>query len=296
MSVDKECLESGSAVKDIKENSISPGTVALRSAAAAMALGFAAPMAHAALQVQLHQVNTSVGLQPTTATNKWKLQTDPSVTITNPTSNESDQEDPPSPFHFYIPIAGQFGNTWDPTKFNLAVSPVTNTYSLGDTVDGLLPYQVLSFDVLMKDGGSYHVQEDPTNPALDDVIPNGDVGGGEAGEIDNVNFALIGDLKSTAPSADSDPFLYEINLIPIDPGPDFDPGVATVKIGPNDFYTIGPSASDPNSEDPVITTFNNPDEGQIINGATTGVPEPATSGLLAALTFGLFGRRPKKQA
>ena len=61
-------------------------------AGAAVACLGAANGVYGAAQVALHQVNTSVGLLPSNAANKWKLQTDPVVT------------DPD--FSQYIPIEG----------------------------------------------------------------------------------------------------------------------------------------------------------------------------------------------
>src|ERR1700761_4822488 len=94
------------------------------SAALAVACLGIASSAQAALQVSLHQVNTSVGLKPTNATNQWKLQTDPAI--------ENISNDPVE-----YTLGAELNNTYDPTQFSLAVSPISGTYALGYSVQGI---------------------------------------------------------------------------------------------------------------------------------------------------------------
>src|SRR5450432_2497213 len=127
-------------------------TTRIGIASAASIFGLA-PLARGALQVALHEVNTSVGLLPTSTANKWKLQTDPA--IVDPVLSS------------YIPVNGSLCNSFDPTKFKLAVNPLSLTYALGDTVEGLGAYQVTQFDVETKNGGLVDVKQDPSDPTKD---------------------------------------------------------------------------------------------------------------------------------
>ncbi len=102
-------------------------------AATIFCLGFASA-AHAALEKELHEVNTSVGLLPNSATNDWKLETDPCMSILPGTT-----PDYVSTFDLStaIPIEGMLDASFDPTKFQLALDPTTNNFALGYSVQGL---------------------------------------------------------------------------------------------------------------------------------------------------------------
>ncbi|MDP9172459.1 MAG: PEP-CTERM sorting domain-containing protein [Planctomycetota bacterium] len=231
------------------------------------------PKAQAALQVALHHANTSVGILPTSTLNKWKLQTDPAI----PDQNVAD----------YIPVAGSLCNSYDPTKFKLAVNPITGNYALGDTAVGLGPFEVTSFDVQTKNGGLIDVKIDPTNPKKDVITDTGDVGGGESGNVLNIAFDLIPDRIAEALPAVQDQLFFELNLVQIGPGAaPFNPGLVTAFPDAKSFITIVPI--DPLSNDPPQTT---PPEGI---DPSNNLPEPAASGLIVLGATGWLGRRRRK--
>jgi hypothetical protein len=236
-----------------------------------------APAAQAALQVALGKANTSVGLLPTSTANKWKLQTDPAI-VQNTVSGPD--------LSTYIPISGSLSNSYDPTKFTLAVNPLTMTYGLGDSVIGLGAYEVTSFDVQTKNGGLIDVKPNPADPNTDlitDITTAGPVGGGESGNVLNVQFQLIPDRRALALPATVDQFFYELHLVQIGTGSNFNPGIGTAFPDGSSFLTDAPA--DPTNPSPAITT---PNTG--INSSTS-VPEPAMVGLFAITAGTLLARR-----
>lgn len=247
-------------------------------AASLMSLG-SVSTAQGAAETALKEVNTSIGVVGTTSANKWKLITDPAITVTNPTPDGSAIFDP----SLYIPISGAFANLYDPTKQHLATD-ADGQYATGVTVEGVLPFQVLGFDVLMKGGGDIKVEVDPTNPAADIVTPTGDVTDGEAGEVDDIQFALIGDLRGDALTANLDQNFFDVVLLN-NPGVT-GPPTGTVEGGPGGSLTIGPvDPTNPNSPDDVTT--------QDIDTVIT--PEPG-SAVLMLVSAGFMGLRRRKSS
>jgi PEP-CTERM motif len=264
---------------------------------AVLALGFAFTYdAQAALQVTLGEVNTSVGVKPTSTKNKWALQTDPEINASSAGPNLDD----------YIPFQGSLCDSYDPTKFQLDTNPTTGQYDLGDTVQGMGPYEVFGFDVLMNGGGVVDVHANPLGgPDLINLI--GNTTGGEAGEVLNIQYELIPDRTNQAAPVDTDQFFYQINLTQIqDVTPDdgvsplasaFDPGVVTAFGNVNSFLTI--NTTNPNSGGlPSYTTtfsatgFNG---GPNFIPSTNAVPEPTTLSLLAIGILSLATRRNRGQ-
>jgi hypothetical protein len=231
--------------------------------------------AQGALQVALGKVNTSVGVLPTSVTNKWKLETDPAFT-------PSDDID----LSTYVPIDGELSDTYDPTKFMLATDDDGN-YGLETSVVGVGPYQVTGFDVLMNGGGNVSVQENPSDPETDTITKTGTTDEGEFGEIDDIQFALIADERSQAMPATVDQVFYDINLVTIGPGGDgFVPGIVTAFPGPDGFLTIG--SNDPNADPLTITT-----PSADIN-SSTNVPEPLSISFFTAGALGAIYRRRRR--
>jgi hypothetical protein len=255
---------------------------AIAMPAAAIAATFSclafAPVARAALETAQKEVNTSIGVQPTSTANKYKLITDPTVTVTNPAPDGVAPIFDPS---LYIPISGAFATLYDPTKQHLATN-ADGQYATGVTVEGILPFQVLGFDVLMNGGGNIQVEVDPSNPAADIVTPTGDVTDGEAGEVDDIQFALIGDLRGTALTANLDQNFYDVVLLD-NPGVTGPPS-GTVEGGPGGFLTIGPvDPNNPNSPEDVTS--------QDINPMSTPEPGSAVLMLVSASFMGLRRRK-----
>jgi hypothetical protein len=259
---------------------------------AVLALGFGfATSAQAALEVTLGEVNTSVGIKPTTTANKWKLQTDPEI----------DSSSTGPDLSTYIPVEGSLCDSYDPTKFMLATDPTTGLYGIGpaSTVDPLGPFIVTGFDVLMKGGGVVDVQINPLDfngPAI--IKDIGNVSGGEAGQVLNITYELLNQQRAQAGPVDLDQYFYEINLVQIGTDPNFTPGVVTTFGNVNSFLTIDP-ISDP-TETPAleITTTFNPTSGP--NGGpnftrSTNVPEPTSLSLLAIGILSLTTRRNRGQ-
>ncbi len=251
------------------------------------ALCFAlAPLAHGAAEVALHEANTSVGLKPTNATNEWKLETDPAMTMVDP---DDSNPGPTTPLQNYIYTSGSLCDTYDPSQFHLMVNPNTDNYDLGWSVIGDDPFQVTGFEVLTNDGGLVDVQENPSNPAqsiVTDDTTNGPVGGGEAGEVENITFVLTPDLAFEALPATMDQFFYDINLVPnFETGPIINDVLYTCTTDSQSELTIAPNTPG-DSDPPEITTFQN------INGST--LPEPSSLSLLFFGAFGLLRRRKHK--
>ena len=254
---------------------------------AALALGFAfACDAQAALQLALGEVNTSVGVKPTTTANKWKLQTDPEIDSSS--TNFLDN---------YIPVEGSLCNSYDPTKFTLDVNPNTGTYGLGYSVEGLGPYQVIGFDVLMNGGGFIDVHENPTPGGADIVTLLGNTTGGQSGEVLNIRYQIIADQVQNAGPVDLDQLFYELNLTQIGNSPTFDPGIVTTFGNVNSFLTINPTSGAAPGSLPITTTFNatgGPDGGPNFQ-ASNNVPEPTSLSLLAIGVLSLATRRNRGQ-
>ena len=137
-------------------------------------------VAHGAAETALKEANTSIGVLPTTTTNKWKLITDPVVNTPAPSDIPDSSQVDIIPMN-YIVIGGNLANTYDPTEFHL-LQDNNGNYATGVSVEGILPYSILGFDVVTKDGGSIDVSVNPTNPAVDlitDDTTDGPVGGAE---------------------------------------------------------------------------------------------------------------------
>ncbi|HEX4054871.1 MAG TPA: PEP-CTERM sorting domain-containing protein [Tepidisphaeraceae bacterium] len=250
-------------------------------AATMLCLGFVS-VAHGALEKELHEVNTSVGLLPTSATNVWKLETDPVLSIQNSPDSLTSGFD----LSTAIPIEGMLDASFDPTKFQLALDP-GNEFALGYSVQGLGAYSVTGFEVLLSTGGYVDVQETNGNPLEDTVMDVGDTQGGvETGVVDDIHFVLQSSLKNLALLATQDQLFYQLNLVAIGGGPGFDPGIGMTFAGPDSFLTV----EDANGN--MDTTTNDPDGGQYIYSSST-VPEPATIGLLGLASAGLLRRRQK---
>jgi len=229
--------------------------------------------ADGAAETALKEANTSIGVLPTNATNKWKLITDPAIT----TPALSTDDDTIIPMDYYV-IGGLLDNTYDASKYHLLQDATTNNYATGVSVEGVLPYEVLAFDVLMKGGGSVDVAVNASDPAVDTITDVGDVTGGEAGEVDDIQFALIGDLRGEALTANNDQDFFDLVLIDNE-GTD-PPMTGTAFAGPDSFITLGPI--DPTNPDNVVITDINPSE----------VPEPASAVLmLVGATFMVLRRR-----
>jgi hypothetical protein len=253
---------------------------------AILATGFAlAGQAQAALQVVLGEVNTSVGIKPTTTANKWKLQTDPSVdpSVTNV-------------FDTYIPSEGSLCNSFDPTKFTLAVNPNTGTYGLGYTVEGLGAYEVIAFDVELTSGGYVDVHANPTPGGPDLVTLLGNTSGTPDGNILNIFYELLPDRVEDAAPADTDQLFYDINLNQIGTDPNFTPGVVTTFGNVNSFFTVVPTSGSPAGSVPITTDFSA--TGGIGGGpnfqSSSNVPEPTSLSLLTLGAVALAKRRNRR--
>jgi PEP-CTERM motif len=246
--------------------------------ASALCLGFAST-AHAALEAELHEVNTSVGLAPTSASNEWALITDPSMAAT--TTN---------PLSIYIPEEGMLDNSFNPNDFQLAVSPYTNTFALGYSVQGVGAFEVTSFAVQMSGGGYYDVVQDPDNPNNSVVSAQGNVSGTETGVVDDIFFELNGSEVNQVLPATEDQNFFQLNLVPVtapaDSPDSFNPGIGTVFADSSSFFTIIPANPDDTTDPTIITNFSD----GTINGSST-VPEPGTLGLIALSALGGLAAR-----
>ncbi|MGD0138234.1 MAG: hypothetical protein ABSD28_05110 [Tepidisphaeraceae bacterium] len=234
-----------------------------------------ASAAQAALEVKLHEVNTSVGLQPTSTTNIWKLETDPMI--------------PDPVLSDYIPISGILDNTYDPTQFKLALDPaVTPTstdpgYRLGFSVEGVPPFQVTSFEVM--DTIGYFLIQATSDPTVDTVTPSSDPSpnGIPFGAVDNITFSLIASEQNEAQPITVDQNFFELNLVPLETTPIINPLLYSATPGPNGTI-IG---EDPEGDMNVTTVAN----GTI---STSYVPEPVAASLLALWAIGLAARRRRR--
>jgi hypothetical protein len=243
-------------------------------------LGVVAP-AQAALEKSLHEVNTSVGLKPTNATNQLKLETDPSIPAGSSDTTDSS----------YIPIAGAIDNTYDPSQFKLAIDPNTATYALGYSVQGIDPFEVDSFQVLDTNGGFYTVSM-TSDPNVDTVTPSTDPApnGIEAGKVNLVTFGLIPSMKNLALPATQDQNFFELNLVALNGSPDIIPENYSTGGGPGCFLQLG----NPGGTIITLTDGVQGPDGQIVVFNASIVPEPASVGLLGITAVGLMGRRRRR--
>lgn len=252
-----------------------------------------ASSAQAALEVSLHEVNTSIGLKATNATNSWKLETDPSIpaiSIGNDTTDAS-----------YIPIAGELNNTYDPTQFSLAVSPnanplitqanpLTPNYQLGYSVEAIDPFSVTGFQVFDTNGGYYQVSISPSDPDDESVTPVNSPNGIQAGIVDDITFVLNPSEKNEALPATQDQNFFELNLVALNNNPIIVPQDYTSSGGPGSYLEIG----NPGGNNITLTNGQTGPDGQtvVFNGAM--IPEPATLSLAMLGMVGLAARRRRR--
>ncbi|HEY1921337.1 MAG TPA: PEP-CTERM sorting domain-containing protein [Tepidisphaeraceae bacterium] len=237
-------------------------------------------VAHGAAETALKEANTSIGVLPTNATNKWKLITDPVVNTPAPVTSPDSSNVMIDPSQ-YLVVGGVLANTYDASMFHL-LQDSSGNYATGVSVEGVLPYEILGFDVLMKNGGSIDVEVNSTNHAVDTITDVGDIGGGELGEVDDIQFSLIGDLRSEALTANLDQNFFDLVLIDND-GVTGPPTTGTVIGGPGGQVDLGPI--DPTDPNVVPITVINP----------MSVPEP-TSASLVLLSAGVMALRRHKSA
>jgi hypothetical protein len=228
------------------------------------------PSARAALEVSLHEVNTSVGLKPINATNEWKLETDP-VVIGAPAVDDT--------------LGGSLNNTYDPTQFSLATDPETGSYALGYSVQAIDPFIVTSF-IVEDTQGSYAVSENLTTD-VQTVTPSVDPAPNnvEAGIVEDITFELNLSEENEALPATMDQNFFQLNLIPLENIPNI--------VGTN-YSTYGADGSylligDPGDvPDGTKLTFPN------TTFDTSYVPEPTIVGLLGIGLLGLSARRHRR--
>lgn len=242
-------------------------------------------VAPAAEQVELGKVSTSVGVAPTSAANKFKLITDPVVT-----GNDEEGADPSD----YIPTEGYLNSHFDTSQFTLNTDPNTGKFSLASTVMGVLPFQVLGFEVQTVDGGLIDVQDngeggdtysDITNGPLDPT--DGPVGGAPNGNVYDIHFKIINDEQGSAMPSNMDQDFYALFLTQIGNDPYQGDDTTFVNNFPGDSadtssVTFNPI--NPASGLPTITVFP-PD----INNSV--VPEVSTASFLAMGGIAAFMRR-----
>jgi hypothetical protein len=258
------------------------------SGALAISCLFLASTANAALEVELHEVNTSVGLAHTAA-NTWKLETDPVI--------PASVDDIPGPYgenldEFY-PISGTLDNTFDPNTFRLATAPPngpSDALGLGYSVEGIAPFGVSSFEVPcynsegVNDGSYFLVQQTGDNGFADTVTAVGDPDQlMETGQVNDINFYLIASDKTpTEPmpiTVDQD--FFQLNLVPLngDNNVTIVPELYSASGGPNGSLTI----SDPDGNTDTTTSEN----GVIV---TSYVPEPSSAMLIGIPAMMLLKR------
>jgi hypothetical protein len=263
----------------------------------------AAPAAEAALQTAAGKVNTSVGLTKAnakTATQQWQLATDPTIpaesvggTFVLPPADTN--------IHNYFPTSGVLDNTFDPTQFKLALNS-SGQFALGDTVQGLSPFEVTSFKVLVDnvdgtDTGSYFLVQQTANPLVDLVTPvssfeSPDAGqepdmNAETGAVNDITFDLVASEKGVNLDdglfhplpVDEDQNFYQINLIPLEDNPDIQPLLYSSSGDPDGSLTISDGGGN------TVTTTG-PD-----NFTTSYLPEPGSVALIAMSSVGLMKRR-----
>ena len=259
----------------------------------ACALLLASPcLALGAQQVALGFVNTSTGVKPTSTKNKDALITDPSLSFVEGST----------PMDFF-PAEGLLNTHFDPTQYQLYVDPNVGTFSLGTTVQGAFPYQVLGFEVQTSDGGLIDVQDNGNNGDTYSQITSGPldptdgaVGGTETGNVYDIHFKIINDEQSSALSSDQDQNFYQLFLTRIGANPPGDDSTfpTTFANDPADtsFVTFDPEEGTTGLSD--FTVINGVDGG-VINGSV--VPEVSSAGFLAigGLTLFLRRRKAKKQ-
>ncbi|MGD0463214.1 MAG: PEP-CTERM sorting domain-containing protein [Tepidisphaeraceae bacterium] len=264
-------VKNGARKSDLKAMITAPASAV---AATLICLGLVS-VAQGAAETKLKEANTSIGVLPTSVTNEWKLITDPAITTPAPVDNTVDETFDPS--QYYV-IGGSLDNTYDASKYHLLQDPTTDTYATGVSVEGVLPYEVTGFDVLMNGGGNVDVQVNPTDPAVDTVTKTGDTSDGELGEVDDITFALIGDLRGMAKTSDMDQDFFDLVLV--DNEGTAPPTTGTAFGGPDSFITLGPiNPANPNVD---ITDIN-----------PSGLPEPASAALML-FGAGFMGLRRRK--
>jgi hypothetical protein len=245
-----------------------------------LALALSPCAAHAAQQVSIGKVNTSVGVKPTSAKNKFILETDPAFSpgAVVPGGTPAD----------YIPTEGLLNNFFDPTQFQLATDPSTGTFALGASVAGEGAYQVVGFEVQTVDGGLVDVQdngqggENVTNDTSSPLDPSGGpVGGGETGNVYDIHFKIISQDRALAQPSSVDQNFYELFLIGNNPTINDE----TTFVTPDSYITFSPI--DPTDSDLSSFTVDAP------NIAPSVVPEVSTAGFLAVGGASLFLRRRK---
>jgi hypothetical protein len=235
--------------------------------------------AQGAAETKLKEANTSIGVLPTNATNQWKLITDPVITTPDATPSDEVVFDP---MNYYV-VSGSLDNSYDASKFHLLTDSDGN-YATGVTAEGVLPYQVTGFDVLMNGGGDIKVEVNPANPAVDIITPTGDVTDGEKGEVDDITFSLIGDLRSEAKTSNNDENFFDLVLVDND-GVTGPPTTGTVFAGPDSNIVLGPvDPTDPNN----VTITD-------INPMSLSVPEPGSTALML-VSAGFMSLRRRKAA
>jgi hypothetical protein len=252
---------------------------------------FLGSAAQAALEVELHEVNTSVGLAKTAA-NTWKLETDPVMTPSNAPADIPEGE----LLSDFYPVSGVLDNTFDPKSFYLATTVAGDESAplgLGFSVDGVDPFGVSSFEVLCLDPdgvnrGSYIlVQQTAGNGEADSITDVGNPDQAmETGQVDDINYYLIASDKSaTEPmpvTVDQD--FFELNLVPLTGNPVIVPDLYSASGGADGALTI----SDGNGNTDTTTTENG-------TFTTSYVPEPTSAVLLGIPSLLLLKRRAARQ-
>ena len=233
-----------------------------------------ASAAQAALEAALHEVNTSVGLKPTSTTNIWKLETDPFSS--DPILSN------------YIPVSGVLDNTYDATQFKLAIDPAITSpsladpgYRLGYSVEGVPPFQVTSFEVM--DTIGYYTIAATADPTIDTITPSTDPApnGVEAGAVDDITFSLIPSEQNEALPITEDQNFFELNLVALEGSPNIVGDLYSTTGIPNGSITIEDSQGNTDTTGPGG-----------INPST--LPEPASASLLAIGAIGLAARRRRQ--
>ena len=245
-------------------------------------------VAHAALEKELHEVDTSIGLA-NTAANTWKLETDP---VMSPSAAPASIPEGETLSDFY-PIAGVFDNTFDPTQFRLATDPPndpSDALGLGYSVEGIAPFTVTSFEVMCLNSsqvndGSYILVQATGNGLDDSVTDVGDPDQAyETGQVDDITFQLDASEKTPGNPlpVTYDQNFFQLNLVALNGNPVIVPDLYSASGGPDGSLTI--SDSDGNTD---TTNGNN---GTFV---TSYVPEPGTVSLLALCGVGLVKRRAR---